>query len=466
VNPRWSELSGLSIDEALGYGWIKAVHPEDRIKLEQKWRENINKRDTSIDEYRFLRPDKSIVWVIGNAVPEIVGNNLLGYVGTITDVTELKVSEQQLRNLSRAVEQSPVLIELTDLNGNILYVNPKFEEVTGYKLGEVITENARILKSGETPVEEYKELWDTLLKGGTRTGQFHNKRKNGELYWESSVISPILNKKGEITNYLAVKEDITQRKESERELILAKEKAEEMNRLKSSLLANMSHELRTPLISILGYSELIQEEDLDSFIKDMAKNINNSGIRLLTTLNNLLQFSKMESENIKPKLGKIDINLLLKEVLNSFNNAIKNKGLSLFTEFESDTLYALSDKILLTEIFTNLLQNAIKFTLKGNIRVCTKVADDFIIIKVIDTGIGIPDEHQEMIFDEFRQVSEGLGRSFEGTGLGLTITKKFTKLLGGDISVESKVNSGSTFTLTLPNLHPDGLNKNQLLPRA
>jgi PAS domain S-box-containing protein len=466
VNPRWSELSGLSIDEALGYGWIKAVHPEDRIKLEQKWRENINKRDTSIDEYRFLRPDKSIVWVIGNAVPEIVGNNLLGYVGTITDVTELKVSEQQLRNLSRAVEQSPVLIELTDLNGNILYVNPKFEEVTGYKLGEVITENARILKSGETPVEEYKELWDTLLKGGTWTGQFHNKRKNGELYWESSVISPILNKKGEITNYLAVKEDITQRKESERELILAKEKAEEMNRLKSSLLANMSHELRTPLISILGYSELIQEEDLDSFIKDMAKNINNSGIRLLTTLNNLLQFSKMESENIKPKLGKIDINLLLKEVLNSFNNAIKNKGLSLFTEFESDTLYALSDKILLTEIFTNLLQNAIKFTLKGNIRVCTKVADDFIIIKVIDTGIGIPDEHQEMIFDEFRQVSEGLGRSFEGTGLGLTITKKFTKLLGGDISVESKVNSGSTFTLTLPNLHPDGLNKNQLLPRA
>ncbi|MBI2417766.1 MAG: PAS domain S-box protein, partial [Ignavibacteriales bacterium] len=306
VNPRWTELSGLSLEEAVGYGWINAVHPDDRQKLSENWHSDASNRTSSEAEYRFLRKDGSIVWVMGYAVPEIVDGEILGYVGTITDVTELKLTEQKLRTFSRALEQSPVLILLTDIQGNIQYVNPKFEEVTGYYLDEIIGKNPRILKSGQTNAKEYAELWETILRGGTWSGEFQNKKKNGKIYWESAVITPIFDKKGEAIQFLAVKVDITERKESELELRIAKEKAEVMNKLKSNLLSNMSHELRTPLISILGYSEIIQEDGKDKAIVEMARSINNGGNRLLVTLNNLLQFSNIESDKIKPNLDYFD----------------------------------------------------------------------------------------------------------------------------------------------------------------
>lgn len=451
VNPRWTELSGLSLEEALGFGWINAVHPDDRQKLNKNWLSDASNRTTSEAEYRFLRKDGSIVWVMGYAVPEIVDGEILGYVGTITDVTELKLTEQKLRTFSRAVEQSPVLILLTDIQGNIQYVNPKFEEVTGYYLDEVIGKNPRILKSGETDDTEYARLWETIRHGGTWSGEFQNKKKNGEKYWESAVITPIFDKRGEATHFLAVKVDITGRKESELELRIAKEKAEVMNKLKSNLLANMSHELRTPLISILGYSELIQEDGQDVAIVEMARSINNGGNRLLITLNNLLQFSNIESERIKPNLDNIDVNHLILEILPGFVDAIKQNGLLLKTNLHPKPVLGHLDKMLAKEIFTNLLQNAIKFTQHGEIRISTKIEKEYIYIQFADTGIGITADHQKIIFDEFRQASEGLGRTFEGTGLGLTITKKFVNLLGGEVTVQSTPNSGSVFTVRFKN---------------
>ncbi|MCK6615755.1 MAG: PAS domain S-box protein [Ignavibacteriaceae bacterium] len=447
VNIKWCELAGITPDEAMGDGWLTALHPDDRERIHKKWKRDSTIKTNSEAEYRFVRHDGSVVWVIGFAVPEMIEGRIAGYIGTITDVTELKQTELKLRQLNCAVEQSPVHVMITDTDGIIQYVNPKFEEVTGYTKEDVIGRNPRFLKSGLTKPENYKVLWQTIKQGNTWKGEFCNKKKNGELYWESAVISPILGDEGEIIQFLAVKEDISKRKEYERELIIAKEKAEEMNHLKTSFLANMSHELRTPLISILGYSELLIDSNLDAMLRDMALGIKKGGDRLLATFNNLLHFSKIESENIKPNLGLVDVNDVLDEVVRNFRKDCTEKGIDLITDYSPDTLTGYLDVVLLKEIFSNLISNAVKFTEHGYIRLQTSEESGKIVVKIIDTGIGISDEHKNIIFEEFRQASEGLGRYYEGTGLGLTITNRFVKILGGEIFLESQLEKGSTFTL-------------------
>lgn len=452
VNARWMQLSGLSFEEAMGFGWLNAVHPEDREHLTATWGFATKQFDSSEAKYRFLKPDGTVVWVIGHAVPEIIDDQVVGYVGTITDVTELKQSEQQLASLSRAVEQSPVLIMLTDLDGTIQYVNPVFEETTGYSAAEIVGQNPRILKSGETPVAHYDELWKTITAGNTWKGELQTRKKNGDLFWESILVSPILNKAGEIINYLSISEDITGRKEAEAALIHAKTRAEEMNRLKTSFLANMSHELRTPLISILGFSDIIRDEVTDAGLKQMANNINKGGIRLLSTLNHLLQFSRIESEAVNPRFENVEINPVLKELLFNFAPEAEAKGLELQLGLSAQPLIIQIDLLLFKDVVNNLISNALKFTREGYIKLSTWEEDAHVVIEIADSGIGIPDQHKQTIFEEFRQVSEGLGRSFEGTGLGLTIAQKYTHLLKGDISVESQMNAGSAFRLRFPSV--------------
>ena len=188
--------------------------------------------------------------------------------------------------LSVALEQSPVSILITDPTGKIEYVNPKFTAVSGYSLDEVKGDNPRVLKSGKHTDEFYKNIWDTILSGNDWQGELLNKKKNGELFWENAIISPIINSDGVITNFVAIKEDISEKKLMIEALIRAKDEAEEMNRVKSSFFANMSHELRTPMVGILGFSEVLMTEFKETpELFHMIKSINISGRRLLETLN-------------------------------------------------------------------------------------------------------------------------------------------------------------------------------------
>jgi len=201
------------------------------------------------------------------AVNDAHGNRI-GWATVSRDITERRLAENQLKLLNRAVEATSVSIVITDSKGEIIYVNPFFTSLTGYIPEEARGQNPRILKSGIHPVEFYSDLWKQILSGKDWTGELCNKKKNGELYWVKAVISPILDKEGRISNFVSIKEDITERKMMEEDLLHAKEKAEESDRLKSAFLANMSHEIRTPMNGILGFLELLGEPDLNNTEKE------------------------------------------------------------------------------------------------------------------------------------------------------------------------------------------------------
>ncbi|WP_407931227.1 ATP-binding protein, partial [Ignavibacterium album] len=245
-----------------------------------------------------------------------------------------------------------------------------------------------------------------------------------------------------------------ERKRNERELREAKVKAEEMNKLKTSFLANMSHELRTPLVGILGFAELLRDNIADTEMSQMASRIYSSGKRLLETLNSLLDLSRIEANKMELKSDFINVCRVVRENIMQFEALAKSKNLYLRAVIHDKELISFLDDRILHQILNNLVNNALKFTKSGGVTIFVEKEslDDknYVSIKVKDTGIGIPEESLPKIFEEFRQVSEGLDRKFDGTGLGLTLTKKFVELLGGTISVESKLNEGSVFIVRFP----------------
>jgi signal transduction histidine kinase/CheY-like chemotaxis protein len=250
---------------------------------------------------------------------------------------------------------------------------------------------------------------------------------------------------------------------SKNEIIEAKNTAEEMNRLKSNFLANMSHELRTPLIAILGYAEILQAEVEKLEWTEMVDTISQSGKRLLETLNLILDLSKIESDKVQINYKKINLSTEVVEITNLFNPIAAKKELSLIVDIKEKEIMANIDKRLFHSVLSNLVNNGLKYTNEGIVKVeLSKILSNkksYALIKVSDTGIGISKEDQEIIFDEFRQVSQGYNRQYEGSGLGLTITKKFVEKMGGQISVDSESGIGTTFTIIFPVENEDKLNE-------
>jgi PAS domain S-box-containing protein len=246
--------------------------------------------------------------------------------------------------------------------------------------------------------------------------------------------------------------DISLQKEHQRQLILAKEKAEESDRLKSSILANMSHELRTPLNGILGFAEILKEELVSTELVSMAENIRNSGKWLLNTLDSVLTLSQLEAGKVVPKPMRINLVPVILDVVGSFQSQAGEKQIYIKANLP-DSLVITTDQRLIRQIVTHLVDNAIKFTKTGGITVEASISSDAnkdLNISIIDTGIGIVAENIEMIFQVFRQVSEGIGRQFQGSGLGLTISQRIIDLLGGAIDLESEPGKGSKFRVRIP----------------
>jgi len=368
-------------------------------------------------------------------------------------LAERKHAENELRKLSRAVEQSPTSIIITDLAGNIVYGNPKICELTGYSKEELLGKNPRILQSGETSEETYKNLWQTITSGNEWRGELYNKKKNGELYWEYAYMAPILDSEGKIINFLAVKEDITERKKMIALLNEAKAKAEENDKLKSAFLANMSHEIRTPMNGILGFSELLKEpmisgEEQEKYISIIQK----SGVRLLNIINDVVDISKIEAGQMGTVMSETNVNEKIDYTYNFFKPAAEKKGihLSCYKSLPLTQSIIKTDGEKLHAILTNLVNNAIKFTHEGSIEFGYKRKDLFLEFYIKDTGIGVSQAQKEIIFERFIQGGKLLTSNFEGTGLGLSISKAYTEMLGGKIWIESEEGNGSVFYFTIP----------------
>jgi len=369
-----------------------------------------------------------------------------------------KMEHEELVKLSRAVEKSQVGVVITNRDGIIEYVNPKFCEITRYSADELIGKNSKILQSGYHTKEFYKNLWDTILSGRDWVGEFRNKRKDGELYWDRGLISPITDETGKITHFVGIKEDITEQKRLIEELVKAREKAQESERLKTAFLANVSHEVRTPLNSIIGFAQVLDTQDLNKEeVKRFASIILKRGNDLLDLFNEILDLSLIESNQLKISPKKVNMNSILYDVYSNFllNPKVKEKQIDLrigkiFPEdFEFST-----DPLRLKQILSNLVENGIKFTKRGYVEFGGTIENENTLsFYVKDTGIGIPASKFNTIFERFQQIdSDFITREYEGTGLGLPLCKGLVNLLGGRIWLESTVGEGTTFYFTISSL--------------
>ncbi len=395
---------------------------------------------------------------LSSGIVEIGGENFV--MSIIRDISERKKSEEKIRQLSLGVEQSPASIIITDLDGKIQYVNKKFTAVSGYSAEDALGQNPRILKSGKMPDSVYKKLWSTITSGKEWQGEVINRRKNQSLYWELVSISPVKNEKGEITHYIAVKEDITNHKEMEAELRKAKLKAEESNKLKSEFLANMSHEIRTPMNGIIGFASLLEDDELSSESrKNYVQVIQNSTRQLLHIIDEILEISKLQTHQVKKVDREININELLFRCFSEFDKVAKNKGLSLYIKkgLSDKAAHVYVDGEKLHKVIDNLLENALKFAQQGYVEMGYTRKGDKLIFYVKDTGIGISPKARELIFEQFSQEDKRLTRSTGGLGLGLSIVKGNVELLNGKIRLESKKGEGSTFFIEIPYqpVHPE-----------
>ncbi|MFP4472624.1 MAG: PAS domain S-box protein [Candidatus Omnitrophota bacterium] len=574
---------GYSEDEVVGKNLKETILPSDIVPPE--WVDNaLNKILMDSDEWRFAenqnaKKNGEIVWVAwtNRAVVNEQGEKEILAVGT--DITQRRHMEEELRKLFTAVEQSQNVILITDPRGDIEYVNPKFTELTGYQEEEVLGKNPRLLKSGESPPEVYKVLWQTIRDGETWRGEFHNRRKDGSLYWERAAISPVKNDQGETVYYIAIKEDITEQKKLSQELQKAFGRLKEMERIinlsnamvflwdpqdewpvrfvsdnvrvlgyeprefyenqlhfqhliyeedvamvkaevernikarkdefsqqyrlqtrdgrvrwfevytwvtywkagqpsqyqgvafditerklaeermfeainmKAEFISIVSHELRTPLTAIKESINIVIEDE-DSGINDSQKHFlsiaKRNVDRLGVLINDVLDYQKLDAGQLKFQWQEGDIRTAIDEVVQTMGVVAKNKGLSLKKKVPENIPSVYFDQYRIIQVLNNLVNNAIKFTEKGEVVISASVMKDCVEISVRDTGIGIKAEDMHKLFQTFSQIQQGIARKPGDSGLGLAISKKIINGHGGEIWVESEPGEGSAFFFTLP----------------
>ena len=382
-----------------------------------------------------------------------LGQALKAALAKKTIVRLKKEAEEKLSVLSRAVEQNPAHILITDIDGKIEYVNKRFTETTGYSLKEVLGKNPRILKSDNQSIGFYMDLWQTALSGKEWMGEMLNRKKNGDLYWENLMISPIVNETGQITHLVSIGEDVTEKRQMIEDLIAAKNKAEATDKLKTAFINNISHEVRTPLNGIMGFSEMMVEDDISM---DQKRNYNEiikkCGARLLNTINNYMDSSLIVSGNMEAHKNPFSLDGLLDEIKEEFNERCTEKhiGLSLQKPHRAGDIKINTDQELLRKILSHLLDNAVKFTTEGTVSFGFKYKPGIIEFFISDSGSGIDGDQTEEIFDYFTQADTSQIRGYEGSGLGLSIARGLLELLGGQIRVETLKGKGSSFYFTLP----------------
>ncbi len=393
------------------------------------------------------------------------------FVAVILDITEREEMESELRKLAQAVEQSPESIVITNIDAEIEYVNAAFTRNTGYSREEVKGRNPRMLQSGDTPRETYIAMWDTLRSGQSWGGEFYNRRKDGAVYIEMALVVPLKQPDGTITHYLAVKEDITEKKRLAEELAEhrhhleelvedrtsqlteAQEKAEAANQAKSVFLANMSHEIRTPMNAIIGLTHLLQRTDPTKQQAVRLSKIDTSAGHLLSIINDILDLSKIEAGKLTLEHSDFSLSTIFDQVKSLLREQTRSKGLSIEVDQNDVPEWLKGDPTRLRQALLNYASNAVKFTEQGTIMLCAKKLEELegemlVRFEVQDSGIGIESDKLSDLFRAFEQADASTTRKHGGTGLGLTINRRLAQLMGGEAGAESEPGKGSTFWFT------------------
>jgi PAS domain S-box-containing protein len=548
VNPTWCKISGMTSEEALGDGWLKAVHPDDREKLNTNWKEVSSRHQKSLADYRFVKPDGSLTYVIGQAVPEFnADNRVVGYIGTITDITdrvkanealqESKEAERTARGIKETIQAANLVLtnsldlhELLDILLNFLH------QIIPYDRARVILveegDHLKLIASRGFEPENDREMEESVLPE----------------YMNNTLIAPVISKQscvivddtatypdweilggrghgrswmgiplvthGQVLGYFSLdknepsfftedhwgvaaslaaqaavaiqnaklheslqhhaeelEERVTERtaelarrvsevetlnrsaRQLNEDLKEAVKKAESADRLKSAFLATMSHELRTPLNSIIGFTGILLQKLVGPLSEEQEKQlkmVQGSARHLLELINDVLDISKIEADQIVLMRDEFDVCESIRQSIEKIRPLADKKGLQLQADTTPESVTIICDRRRVEQILINLLNNAVKFTDTGSVTVESRVLDGRLKVAVKDTGIGIKDEDVQTLFKPFRQVDTGITRQYEGTGLGLSICKRLVDLLGGSISVTSEPGKGSSFAFDLP----------------
>jgi len=469
VNPKWCDIAGISSEQAMGYGWLMAVHPDDRDTLGKSWQESASLQKASYSDYRFVRPDGKISWVMGQAVPELdPENQVIGYVGTITDITDRKQAEAALQ--ASELQLSSIYANISDTvfylavepgdQYRFVSVNDAFLRTTGLPLclvvgklaQDVIPPPALSLVHGNYK----KAIQSRKPVGWEEVSEYPAGKKYGEV-----LVTPIFDPDGNCTHLIGTVHDITERKQTEEVIhklnaeleIRVQDRTAQLqaaNKELESFSYSVSHDLRAPLRAISGFSSIIARRHRSSLNEEGQHYIDNivqASERMGQLIDDLLTYARIGRAGVRRE--RVALASLFGELAKNMQQHLEKNGGTL--EICDDLPVVSGDYTLLSQVFTNLLENALTYHKpETHPQICVKhhTEDRSAVIEVSDNGIGIPTEYQEKVFNMFQRLhSED---EFPGTGIGLATVKKSVELLGGCVRLQSIVGEGSTFSVCLP----------------
>lgn len=457
-NQPFTKLFGYTIEDIPTLDdWFKLAYPDPayRDAVKERWIKSLatnNDKEltqSAMQEYNITCKDGKI------RVVELysIKNNENSY-NIFKDITAEKEVNLQIRKLSEAVYQSPSTIVITDLKGNIEFVNPKFTEITGYTPEEVLGKNPRVLKSEKMPKEFYENMWATIMSGKTWHGEFLNKNSKGELYWEDATIAPIFDDNKAIVNFIAIKENITEKKLALEARTKSEIALKEANATKDKFFSIIAHDLRGPIGTISSLADLLvsdaslNESQRNEFINAIAQGSNAT----FNLLENLLDWAKSQAGKLTLRSNYFLINEALCQAIEPLVEQANNKQITISNKLDVKTT-AYGDLDLFKTVVRNLVSNAIKFTRQhGKISLYSKISESFIEISIEDNGVGIDDKNLSNLFKLGQSETTEGTENEKGTGMGLHIVKEFVEKNGGEIWIESRPNQGSTFTFSIPSL--------------
>ena len=457
LNPAWEQTLGFTIEELKAKPFIDFVHPDDQEStIAEAEKIMTTGQDVVSFENRYMCKNGEYRWILWSSSLSLE-KRLYYAVGR--DITRRKQAEDALEQeqslLKAFMDNTTDHIYFKDKKSRFIRINKA--QTNLFRLSdarEAIGRTDAEFFTKEHAQQAYADEQEVIRSGIPMAAKEEKETwPSGEETWVSTTRAPLFDRSGQIIGTFGISRDITERVRAQEELQAAKEAAEYADRAKSDFLANMSHELRTPLNAIIGFAEILRDEIIRPIRpdqKELVVDIHTSGRHLLNMINDILDLSKIEAGTMDLDFETFSIVDTMEEVNTVVNALASKKRIHLIQEFDRD-ITVTADKTKFKQILYNLLANGVKFTNEGG-RVTTKleISENSLLVRVIDTGVGITPEDQEMLFQAFTQVDTSKARAHEGTGLGLALTKRLVELHGGEIWVESTVGEGSTFSFTLP----------------